>query len=53
MKILLIIPALLALCGSSCRTARPIDPHTFKPSERCMPENVQPSAASQSYGSSK
>jgi hypothetical protein len=53
MKILLIIPALLALCGASCRTARPIDPHTFKPSDRCMPENTQPSAGGGPYGSSK
>jgi hypothetical protein len=53
MKILLIIPTLLALCGTSCRTAHPIDPHTFKPSDRCMPENIQPSAGSVSPESSK
>lgn len=41
MKILLFTPLLgLLLVASSCRTARPFDPATMKPSDECMPENL-------------
>lgn len=41
MKILLFTPLFgLLLIASSCRTAKPIDPATMMPSDRCMPENL-------------
>jgi hypothetical protein len=49
MKSLLLIPILsIALFASAChnfhpiRTLTPVDPNTMKPSDRCLPGNVQP-----------
>jgi hypothetical protein len=53
MKILLLVPAVIALFSVSCRTTTPLDPNTFKPSSRCLPENVSPSADSGSVDYSK
>lgn len=45
MKILLFTPLFgLMLIASSCRTVRPIDPATMKPSDRCMPGNLHSGA---------
>jgi hypothetical protein len=45
MKILLFTPLLgLLLLASSCRTAKPVDPATMKPSDRCMPGNLHSGA---------
>lgn len=45
MKILLFTPVLgLLLIASSCRTVRPIDPATMKPSDRCIPGNLNSGA---------
>ncbi|MCX6865370.1 MAG: hypothetical protein NTV46_03980 [Verrucomicrobia bacterium] len=47
MKSLLLIPVLgLVLAASSCRTSTPLDPITMKPTEHCLPENVQPTPSS-------
>jgi hypothetical protein len=43
MKSLLILPVLAAVFAAvSCRTSMPLDPHTMRPSEKCLPENVAP-----------
>jgi hypothetical protein len=53
MKILLLVPAVIALFSASCRTTTPLDPNTFQPSTRCLPENVSPHADSGAVDYSK
>ncbi|MDP3850265.1 MAG: hypothetical protein Q8Q59_07170 [Luteolibacter sp.] len=42
-KLLLLLPLVaLAFLAGSCRTMRPLDPMTMKPSDRCLPGNTSP-----------
>lgn len=46
MKFLLLMLAPVLIV--SCRTITPLDPHTMKPTTRCLPENMQPGSVSDS-----
>ncbi len=53
MKFPLLVPVMIALVSVSCRTTTPLDPNTFEPSSRCLPENVSPAGTGEPVDYSK